>query len=750
MKTYQLKFLAWTFSAFLPPKSDPYSGETDQEVDYYELLGVAKNANADDIKKAYRKRSLELHPDKLRQRGMKFQGDVITEDKARQMFQHMKAAYDVLSDPKKRKVYDALGHKGMDFIINPSHAWDPHVLLGNLAKSSVFDRAKLMALILLFFGLTLMQPILICAKVDQILEENGGALAETSWFAILVPFWIFSLCFGVVLIIGKALFPLLELISLVTAAFFFSLKFENIVPWAYSIVFCPLYAWIFFRVFEANMEMKAVKTAMSKMVTIEYIEKYVLNEKKQDENGNDIEGGFHRTYEDLTPEERDQINEEYIIVHVPPRTKGPGETGENSIEHDLDEIERSNEYQEALAHHQSAFKKIQKIILPEVPLMVLVIIQLDLHKNWNWGLTFLPLWVSMGLECCGGCYGFFCTATLAHIEVQEAMEAHFSEKQDTDETEKEESKENGTKEKSKENNAKGEGETTKKLDGEVNINMSNTDETTELGKDAVADLLQKDAIDSVESGKDVVTDTLQKDAIDTAIAVDLESDAKAARTDAEVTPPKTGDASDNAIPQNEEKESEVAEEDEDFLRNVFSMDEETYQYYQEAEQEAESKATEAQSKAIASFCNTIFQAIIAALFVAKLNQVYDERDDEPIDGTDSYSTFWILFPFLLIAGCTVCCCSCAIFCAADIDNVISSDDKEGDGDNQNEEQDVPANDSMPMPAVVEDEAVVIESSLTSEGMELDIEGNASKKSGATSTNTANEDNAQSEDMNDLD
>jgi preprotein translocase subunit Sec63 len=68
MKTYQLKFLAWVFSAFLPP-DDPNS--QNEVEDYYALLDVPKNANADDIKKAYRKKSLLLHPDKLRQRGMK-------------------------------------------------------------------------------------------------------------------------------------------------------------------------------------------------------------------------------------------------------------------------------------------------------------------------------------------------------------------------------------------------------------------------------------------------------------------------------------------------------------------------------------------------------------------------------------------------------------------------------------------------------------------------------------------------------
>ncbi len=70
--------------------------------DYYEVLGVEKNASAEDIKKAYRKKAIQYHPDKN-------PGDKEAEEK----FKEAAEAYEVLSDPQKRQRYDQFGHSGV-------------------------------------------------------------------------------------------------------------------------------------------------------------------------------------------------------------------------------------------------------------------------------------------------------------------------------------------------------------------------------------------------------------------------------------------------------------------------------------------------------------------------------------------------------------------------------------------------------------------------------------------------------------
>ena len=73
--------------------------------DYYEILGAAKNATPQEIKKAYRSLALKYHPDRVPEAEKK---------EAEHKFKEMSEAYGVLSDPKKRQMYDQYGHAGID------------------------------------------------------------------------------------------------------------------------------------------------------------------------------------------------------------------------------------------------------------------------------------------------------------------------------------------------------------------------------------------------------------------------------------------------------------------------------------------------------------------------------------------------------------------------------------------------------------------------------------------------------------
>jgi molecular chaperone DnaJ len=73
--------------------------------DYYDILGVPKNAAEDDIKKAYRKLAMKYHPDRNQGDGAK---------KAEEKFKEAKEAYEMLSDAQKRAAYDQYGHAGVD------------------------------------------------------------------------------------------------------------------------------------------------------------------------------------------------------------------------------------------------------------------------------------------------------------------------------------------------------------------------------------------------------------------------------------------------------------------------------------------------------------------------------------------------------------------------------------------------------------------------------------------------------------
>ncbi len=102
--------------------------------DYYEVLGVSRDAGADDIKKAYRRLAMKNHPDRN-------PGDKEAENR----FKEASEAYEVLSDPAKRRNYDQYGHEGVkssfgpggfDFRRDFTHASDLQDILGSIFGES--------------------------------------------------------------------------------------------------------------------------------------------------------------------------------------------------------------------------------------------------------------------------------------------------------------------------------------------------------------------------------------------------------------------------------------------------------------------------------------------------------------------------------------------------------------------------------------------------------------------------------------
>jgi len=70
--------------------------------DYYEVLQISRSAQNGEVKKAYRKLAMKYHPDRN-------PGDTEAEN----FFKECTEAYEVLSDPKKRQIYDTYGHDGL-------------------------------------------------------------------------------------------------------------------------------------------------------------------------------------------------------------------------------------------------------------------------------------------------------------------------------------------------------------------------------------------------------------------------------------------------------------------------------------------------------------------------------------------------------------------------------------------------------------------------------------------------------------
>lgn len=336
----------------------------DGEENYYQLLGLERDATAEEIKRAYKRQSLQMHPDKLAQRGQ-----TVTEaDQAK--FTRMKEAYEVLADPHKRETYNAVGERGMKWIDEP-FSIDPQELAHNFATSSTLDRAKIFSIFVFLAVAVLLLPMLVCLHVDGVFGE------EASWFATLTPLWLWDLFILFyhtrVIMMGpiarpehippeewvdplpmkKRIFSLVRFVLIVAFEVLLACRLDKIlnIPWA--LIFIPLYVW------ELTTLYKKWPLARMRIVTIE-----------------DLEAALGKPFAEFSQAEKDLIAKRYSVV---PSIASP-------------EFDAAQKLKTRARHDiiKSAFR---------VAFVLLLLCQLDRNTSWNWWLVFTPFWVMTLLIC---------------------------------------------------------------------------------------------------------------------------------------------------------------------------------------------------------------------------------------------------------------------------------------------------------------------------------------------------------------
>ena len=116
----------------------------------YEVMGVSTEVTPEELKKAYRRKALLLHPDKRGQT-----------PEAQEDFMNMKYAYDVLSDPKKKEVYDMMGEDGLKMVdqfgdLSPDELTS--MMFRSLIASGPQGKCMMLSVVMVFFAFFLLIP----------------------------------------------------------------------------------------------------------------------------------------------------------------------------------------------------------------------------------------------------------------------------------------------------------------------------------------------------------------------------------------------------------------------------------------------------------------------------------------------------------------------------------------------------------------------------------------------------------------
>lgn len=624
-------FLVHGFSALLPPIPE-------NETTYYEILEVSPSATTEDIRRAYKQKSLMLHPDKVAQRG----GDKET---AKIEYQRVQEAHGVLADERKRQTYDMLGkspsrHQFLSGGLNPGGMYE------NLTKATFCNKTRLVFLVTLLMCLILLQPILVASKVNQVVEMKG-ILQYTKWTAILIPWWIMN---GLVVVVSflvllmtkrvTVFISVLEHTCWFVGEFLLALRWDQSITQAYVILCIPIYMALLFRWIHKIIQLNEIRTALERMVTLDYIEENVL------ENG--------RRYQDLTDEERHDIHKHHVLVHVPP-----------SAEQETDEeikVQASPEYEHAVESYTGTMNSLIAGVLVCTTFVALVVAKVDGVITVSWWVIFVPVWVGFGFQLLGSMYTCCCMPIVGDEVIVGGYDNH--DEQDAKDNEEEYKR-------------------------EVDPSFSDVEASIRMGQQSA--LKDSDIVD-LESGKGGTKDNEKQPNTESDEKQDLPIDEKESESKSDEPPITELEANEDSPVDEKESESKSAElptkesdkneaesatkeetptpekgskpqETEDGIGDddEFHFDQDFFREWEEARQEAEASVMEAHAKAQANCCAVLWQFTLICLIVGKLQQDYQRPPDEP----PGYNAFWVLFPIFLVFGCVFGACACFVYGAGE-------------------------------------------------------------------------------------
>jgi hypothetical protein len=367
------------------------------------------------------------------------------------------------------------------------------------------------------------------------------------------------------------------------------------------------------------------------MVTSDYIENELLKGKSMDE---------------LSEEEQEDIRKAFLVVSVDPEFVEPpaGELTDEELEGI--KVESSPEYESATEIYRTTFNGLSISLLFGIIFLILLTLKLDDRLNSNWWAVFSPFWIERGGRlivnmcncCCGGISG-------EEVVVYAGVDFPTDTEVNNVDNDKESSKDDKIEETSAEDATK---------------TPSSEKETSDGIKTIVSPEINDDNGGEEEKRENTIADSNKEDKNLASTGKSVEKEDKP-----ETTSPADGVGGNGG---------EGGGDDDD---EGIELDEDTYFAFQNAYREAEKDAKNERAQSGSESCVLIFQIILLCLVVAKIDKNFDSADPNDV----GFNVFWIIFPFFLFFGLTLCCCAILIFGAAPEQPLRETDPVEYDPEN---------------------------------------------------------------------